>query len=322
MVTRVADDSVVHTTFRSIADHLRAGDVLVVNRSATMSAAFDGRVEDGRGAGDRIVVHLSAPISGDRWAIELRRLEAKGTAPLAEAQAGSTIRLRGGAIAVLHSPFAHRGGAGVRLWNARLSVTDVHAYARRWGRPIRYSYVPQAWPIEYYQTIFADEPGSVEMPSAGRAFTLETVRDLERGGISFASVLLHAGVASAESDEPPFPERFRVGAGAAARVNEVRSGGDGRVIAVGTTVVRALESAVGEDGFVRPASGWTEHVIGADRPVRTLDGLLTGFHAPRASHLAMLESLASRSHIEMAYAEALGRGYLWHEFGDLHLIIR
>jgi S-adenosylmethionine:tRNA ribosyltransferase-isomerase len=150
-----------------------------------MSAAFEARVEEGRGAGDRIVVHLSAPTTGDRWAIELRRLEAKGTTPLADARAGSTLRLRGGALAVLESPFAHRGdGTGVRLWNARLSVTDVHAYARRWGRPIRYAYVPLAWPIEYYQTIFACEPGSVEMPSAGRAFTLDMVRDLERRATS------------------------------------------------------------------------------------------------------------------------------------------
>jgi S-adenosylmethionine:tRNA ribosyltransferase-isomerase len=322
VVTRASDDSVAHTTFRSLPDHLRAGDALVVNRSATMNAAFDGRIEDGRGAGSRVVVHLSAPLVADRWAIEVRRFEGTGTAPLARAQAGSRVRLRGGAVATLLSPYAHRGdGSGVRLWTASLSANDVHDYARRWGRPIRYSYVPMAWPIEYYQTVFAAEPGSVEMPSAGRAFTREIVHALELRGVRFASVLLHAGVASAEADEPPTPERFRVEARAAEVVNEARARG-ARVIAVGTTVVRALESTTRDDGLVMPGAGWTYHVVGPDSPVRTIDGLLTGLHAPRASHLAMLESMASRRHLEIAYGEAIARGYRWHEFGDLHLILR
>jgi S-adenosylmethionine:tRNA ribosyltransferase-isomerase len=325
MATRAADDSVVHTSFRSLGDHLSAGDVLVVNSSATVNAAFDARIEDGRGAGSHVVVHLSAPIGEDRWAIELRRLAAigRGTEPLPDARAGSAIRLRGGAIAVLLGPFAQRGGpgAGVRLWTAHLSIGEMHEYARRWGRPIRYSYVPLTWPIEYYQTVFADEPGSAEMPSAGRAFTREMVRDLERRGVQFVSVLLHAGVASAEVDEPPAPERFHVDSRAAADVNDARSKG-GRVIAVGTTVVRALESTGNGEGRVQPGAGWTDHVVGPDQPVRTVDGLLTGFHAPRASHLAMLESIATRQHLEVAYGEALRRGYLWHEFGDLHLILR
>jgi S-adenosylmethionine:tRNA ribosyltransferase-isomerase len=209
----------------------------------------------------------------------------------------------------------------VRLWTAHLSIGEMHEYARRWGRPIRYSYVPLTWPIEYYQTVFADEPGSAEMPSAGRAFTREMVRDLERRGVQFVSVLLHAGVASAEADEPPAPERFHVDSRAAADVNDARSKG-GRVIAVGTTVVRALESTGNGEGRVQPGAGWTDHVVGPDQPVRTVDGLLTGFHAPRASHLAMLESIATRQHLEVAYGEALRRGYLWHEFGDLHLILR
>jgi S-adenosylmethionine:tRNA ribosyltransferase-isomerase len=181
--------------------------------------------------------------------------------------------------------------------------------------------VPFAWPIEYYQTVFADEPGSVEMPSAGRAFTREMVHELELRGVQFASVLLHAGVASAEADEAPAPERFRVDGRTADAVNRARDRG-ARVIAVGTTVVRALESTAGGDGLVRAGAGWTDHVTGPDRPVRTIDGLLTGLHAPRASHLAMLESIASRRHLEIAYGEALDRGYLWHEFGDLHLILQ
>jgi S-adenosylmethionine:tRNA ribosyltransferase-isomerase len=95
-----------------------------------------------------------------------------------------------------------------------------------------------------------------------------------------------------------------------------------RVIAVGTTVVRALESAVDTGGRVVATSAWTDLVISPARGVRVVDGLVTGFHEPKASHLAMLEAIAGREHLERAYAAALGHGYLWHEFGDVHLLLR
>ena len=97
--------------------------------------------------------------------------------------------------------------------------------------------------------------------------------------------------------------------------------GGGRVVAVGTTVVRALESAADDRGRVQPTRGWTDLVIAPDREIRTVNALLTGFHEPRASHLAMLEAIAGRGHLERAYGEALRARYLWHEFGDLHLIL-
>ncbi len=153
--------------------------------------------------------------------------------------------------------------------------------------------------------------------------------------MQFAPISLHTGVASAEAFEPPYPERFAVPPATARLVNAararrraaLRAGGPergapgGRVIAVGTTAVRALESATGADGRVRAAAGWTDLVVTPERGVRAVDGLLTGLHEPTASHLLMLRAVTDGAALERAYAEAVRRRYLWHEFGDLHLLL-
>ncbi len=208
----------------------------------------------------------------------------------------------------------------VRLWVARLDCPGgVLAYAAEHGSPIRYDYVRERWPLAYYQTVFASVPGSAEMPSAGRAFTRELVERLRANGVRIAPLVLHTGVSSLEPDEPPYPERYCVPADTADEVNRAHAAGR-RVIAVGTTVVRALETVASPDGRVSPGAGWTDLVITPERGVEAVDAILTGFHPPRASHLAMLEALAGRSHLAVAYRAALRERYLWHEFGDLHLI--
>jgi S-adenosylmethionine:tRNA ribosyltransferase-isomerase len=313
MVTRMSDDSIVHTRFKSLPAHLRPGDLLIVNTSATINAAFAGI----RDTGEKIALHLSTPLEGDRWVIELRRLDRAGSAPLLDADAGEGIRLPAGGTARLIAPY--RGSS--RLWIAQLDVRrGVLEYAKRQGTPIRYAYVDRPWPLPYYQTVFAREPGSVEMPSAGRAFTNEIVHQLERTGVQIAPITLHAGVSSLDADEEPYPERYRVPRHTAAAINRARANGN-RVIAVGTTVVRAIESAATPDGRVEAGLGWTELVITPERGLYAIDGLLTGLHAPNASHLWMLEALAGREHIARAYEAAIDARYLWHEFGDLHLIL-
>jgi S-adenosylmethionine:tRNA ribosyltransferase-isomerase len=192
-------------------------------------------------------------------------------------------------------------------------------YLDRYGHPIRYSYVPEEWPLEAYQTVFAREPGSAEMPSAGRPFTEELVAQLVSRGVLIAPVTLHAGVSSPELGEPPSPERYRVTEATARIVNAVRGWG-GRVIAVGTTVVRALETAANADGIVAAGQGWTSLLVTPETGVRVVDGLLTGWHEPQASHLEMLEAIAGPQLLARSYAEARAHGYRWHEFGDLHLI--
>jgi S-adenosylmethionine:tRNA ribosyltransferase-isomerase len=245
-----------------------------------------------------------------------------------------------GAITLLAPyPLASSINEPSRLWMAALDFPcAVLPFLDAYGFPIRYGYVSRAWPLAMYQTVFATEPGSAEMPSAGRPFTHELVTRLISQGIEIAPLLLHTGVASLESHEPPYEEYFRVPRLTAERVTTARRAGR-RVIAVGTTVVRALETVTDESGHTVPGEGWTSVIITPERPLRSVTGLITGLHEPRATHLAMLERVASlipneracrcgvvasacgRCHLQRAYTEALQRGYLWHEFGDSHLIL-
>ena len=180
--------------------------------------------------------------------------------------------------------------------------------------------MPEQWPIDAYQTVFALDPGSAEMPSAGRPFTAELVTALVARGVLVAPVTLHTGVSSPERQEPPYPERYRVPATTARLVNAVHSWG-GLVIAVGTTVIRALETVAARDGSVGEGQGSTSLVVTPERGVRAVDGLLTGWHEPESSHLQMLEALAGPELLELAYQAAETNGYRWHEFGDMHLIL-
>jgi S-adenosylmethionine:tRNA ribosyltransferase-isomerase len=331
LVSDPDSDGVRHATVRELPDFLSPGDLLVVNASATINAALDGWRSRFTGAADEFVaLHLSSPVpwSDDarRWVVELRRLTPDGTRPLFDARPGERIRLRGGGSATLVAPFGARGSGmpngSVRLWEADLACPGgVVAYAAEFGAPIRYDYVPGQWPLYMYQTMFGIEPGSAEMPSAGRPFTADIVMRLQAKGVVVAPIVLHTGVASLEAGEPPYPERFRVTRCAADAVNRARASHN-RVVAVGTTVARALETVASPDGTVTAAEGWTDLVITPERGVRVVDALITGFHEPRASHLALLEAFAGRGHLGVAYRAALETGYLWHEFGDLHLIVR
>lgn len=339
MVSRGTEVS--HRAFGELPGVLRAGDVLVVNTSPTLPAAVNGRL-----GGERLVVHFSTrgdrghpgtESAGGRWAVELRTPDGTGsTLPRAGGPAGARIRLPGGGLLVPEEPLVP--GAD-RLWWATVSV-DVPGLMRRYGRPIRYRYTVRDQPLSAYQSVFAlpspGGAGSAEMPSAARPFTERLVAELVRRGVQFAPVTLHTGVASAEAHEPPYPERFEVPASTAWLVNAARgrrsaardvpSGAagretGGRIVAVGTTAVRALESASGADGRVRAASGWTDLVVTPARGVRVVDGLLTGLHEPAASHLLMLAAIAGPEVLARSYSEALERLYLWHEFGDMHLIL-
>jgi S-adenosylmethionine:tRNA ribosyltransferase-isomerase len=301
---------IVHATFAALPELLLPGDLLVVNTSRTLPASLSARRADG----ETLRLNLSTPVPGElrgRWAVELRREEAGAR----DGRAGERLLLPAGGRAELVAPYR-----GTRLWIAALTLPEpLLDYLDHHGRPVRYQHLEGEWPLEAHQTVYATEPGSAEMPSAGRPFTPELIARLVTRGINLAPVVLHSGVSSLESDEAPYPERFRVPAWTAERVNLARRLG-GRVIAVGTTVVRALESAVAHDGRVTRAAGWTELVIGPERGVRAVDGIVTGFHDRDSSHLWMLEAIAGREPLERAYRAAAGAGYLRHEFGDLMLI--
>jgi S-adenosylmethionine:tRNA ribosyltransferase-isomerase len=313
MVARRADGRIEHARFRDIGVFLRAGDLLVVNTSATLPAAIGARRPDET----RVRAHFSTPApqlpGGAWWVVELR--SADGAAPLRGVRAGEQLALDGAASLEIVAPYAR----GDRLWLARTDV-DVVAHLERHGDPIRYGYTRGEWPLSAYQTVFAREPGSAEMASAARPFTHELVTSLVVRGVLVAPVTLHAGVSSPERHETPYPERYDVPATTAHLVNAARARG-GRVIAAGTTVVRALETVADPDGTVEPGRGWTGLVVTPERGLRAVDGLITGWHEPEASHLQLLEAAAGAELLRCSYAAALDHGYLWHEFGDSHLVL-
>ena len=304
LVTRRDDDSVVHAHFRELPRFLEPGDLVVLNETATLPSAVT--------ADDGTTLHVSTPLPGGLVVVEprlgvrrhSRRFESGGSAT-------ALLKLPGGVTAVLLAPYRD----SQRLWIARIDVENLREYLLRFGRPITYSYIHRSFGIDAYQTVFARAFGSAEMPSAGRAFTRGMLVCLRRRGVRLAKLVLHSGVASLETHERPYEEYYEVPQRTVDEIRRAKERG-GRVVAVGTTVVRALESSVD-----RASRGWTDLVITPERGVKVVDGLLTGFHEPRATHLAMLEAIAGRAHVEKAYDAALRERYLWHEFGDLHLIL-
>jgi S-adenosylmethionine:tRNA ribosyltransferase-isomerase len=314
-----------HLRVHDLPTALAPGDLVVVNTSATLPAALRGRIRTPAGT-QPAPVHVAAALDDESWVLEIRRGDGQG--PRRDLTPGIRIDLPDAVVATLLTPYPTPSSlAGTRLWRAavREHAGDVHdgpapdllRYLSRHGRPITYGYLPRPFPLPDYQTVFARQAGSAEMPSAGRPLTDRLVVDLVTHGVALAPVVLHTGLSSPEASEPPAPERFVVPAATARLANAVRAGG-GRIVAVGTTVVRALESCADAVGTVRAGSGWTDLVLGPDRPARAVTGILTGLHEPEASHLLLLEAVAGADLVARAYdtvtAPAAPR-YLWHEFG-------
>lgn len=337
LVSNIENDSIEHARFADLPRWLTPGDLLVVNTSGTLKAAVEATSE----SGEAFELHFSTRLPGGFWTIEVRRPGGGASLPDTSARAGQTLLLPDAGRATLLAPYPLIDSltSPSRLWIAAVQLpSPVLPYLDEHGFPIRYSYVTQPWPISMYQTVFATEPGSAEMPSAGRPFTPELVTRLVSLGVQFAPLVLHTGVASLEHHEPPYEEFYRVPRDTAERVNRARRDGH-RVIAVGTTVVRALETVTDDTRITSPGEGWTSVVITPERPVRSVTGLITGLHEPKATHLMMLEQVVASAarmrsvnaqvsasfcgpcHLDRAYAEARQAGYLWHEFGDAHLIL-
>ena len=317
MIATPAD--IWHTFFYRVGEQLHAGDVLVVNTSATMPGQLDGIR-----AGAAVVVHVANRLSDGSRVIELRTAP-DASAPVLDGRVGERISLPAGGVVELIAPYPQSGssptGVGNRLWRGRVTVSQaLPAYLREQARPISYGYLKGSFPISAYQTIFALHPGSAEMPSAARPFSAELVARLVAQGVIFAPVTLHTGLSSQDAGEAPQPEWFEVNETTAHLINSSKARG-ARVIAVGTTATRAIESALQPDGAVAAVSGWTDLVISPDRPVRIVDGLITGWHNPEASHLLLVESVAGAQLTQRAYDAAVAEGYLWHEFGDACLLI-
>ena len=305
LVTRGAEGRAQQAHFRQLPYFFSPGDVLVLNVSATIPAALRACAADGT----EHALHVSTGLPGGIWIVEPRNYTPR---------AGEVSSLAAGAFVTYLAPYRD----SQRLWLARFdAVNDLLQYLREHGAPIVYRHVRGTWPLETFQTVYATEPGSAEMPSAGRPFSPGVLEQLRSLGVGITSVVLHAGVGSLERDEPPHEEYFEVPAETARTISVARAARK-RVIAVGTTSVRALESAIDEHGEVVAARGWTDLVISPTRQLSSVDAMLTGFHEPQSSHLAILQALVGPAHVERAYAAALDGRYLWHEFGDSHLLFR
>jgi S-adenosylmethionine:tRNA ribosyltransferase-isomerase len=310
----VRPDGLTTTRFRDLPELLEPGDLVVVNNSGTLPARLDARRADG------VVVplHWSTTLDDGSWVVEVRRPANDG--PDLGVEPGSVVDLTDGVRLTLlegHPDPAHPG----RLWRARAEpAVAAVPFLSSHGRPITYGYLRGDFPLSNYQTVYAGEPGSAEMASAGRPFTEELLVALVTRGVPVVPLTLHTGVSSPELHEPPYAERFAVPEVTARLVNSTRQAG-GRVVAVGTTVTRALETATVDDGVTRAATGWTDLVLGPDRPARAVTGLITGLHEPQASHLQLLEAVAGPHLVAAAYDRAVAEHFLWHEFGDSMLFL-
>ncbi|HEX2904616.1 MAG TPA: S-adenosylmethionine:tRNA ribosyltransferase-isomerase [Jatrophihabitans sp.] len=331
LVAEAGTAEISHARFADLPQFLQPGDLVVINNSQTIAAELDLQSTEGR----PLVLHVASRLTDGDWVIELRTapdatsavLDARPGDHFAVVPAMTHDRVSLPASTVwLREPYPADGrrsptGSGTRLWRARIeSSTPFERLLAEHGRPIGYGYLSRRWPLQDYQTVFGTRPGSAEMPSAGRPFSTELLTRLVADGVLVCPITLHTGVSSQEAGEGPQPEWFEVPASTARVVNDVRCAG-GRVIAVGTTVTRALESAVDDSGTVIARRGWTEHVVGPDRPARVVSGLLTGWHDPNASHLLLVESVAGSALAQRAYDAAVAGGYLWHEFGDSCLLL-
>lgn len=310
-------EGIVHARFRELARFLDAGDLVVFNDSATVPGELDAE-RLGRGP---VVLHLAAPLDDGTWVVEIRSAPDAARAVL-DARPGERLRTGPVSLELLEPyprPDSSPTGRGNRLWRATVTG-PLFAHLTAAGRPIAYGYLPRRYPLSAYQSVFGVRPGSAEMASAARGFTPELITDLVTRGVVLAPVTLHTGLSSQEAGEAPQAERFAVPEATARLVNAVREGG-GRVVAVGTTSTRALESAVDAGGRVVARAGWTERVVSPADPPRVVDGLVTGWHDPQASHLLLVEAVAGGALAQRAYDAAVAAGYLWHEFGDAALLL-
>jgi len=302
-------EAVHHSRFDRLGDFLEAGDLLVVNSSRVLPAA----VRALRASGEAVQLRPCVRRAGSWDALAVQPCPPFQNVPLVE---GETLRIGEVSVTVI----GRRPDIPL-LWHLHLEHGDSLDAVLRHGEPIRYSYVPERLPLDAYQTVYASRPGSAEAPSAGRPLTWELLAGLRREGVGLAQVVLHTGLSSFQDDDfdaehHMFEEWFEVSAETAGAVNSAR-----RVVAVGTTVVRALETAATWEGRVLPARSWTRLVIGPDRPPLAVDALVTGLHEPQASHFDLLRGFVCEPLLRRAYAEAVENRYLWHEFGDSALIL-
>ncbi len=321
MISYKSDNKIIHDKFYNLDNYLESGDLIVINTSKTMSSAIDVERHDG----SKLRLHISTHLPSNLWVVELRNIEGNNTKPFYDINIGEILNFPQGGNLIIHSHYVYQLGdkkqESKRLWIASLNLPmNISEYLKKYGKPIRYSYVTNDWDIDYYQTVYANNEGSAEMPSAGRAFSFELITKLVARGVKIAPLVLHTGVSSLESDELPYEEFYDIPLETAKIINQTKKAKK-KVIAAGTTVIRALETVIDYDENIHPGKGLTNILITPEKTIKSVNAMLTGLHEPRATHLSMLQGLVSLDHINKTYQEAIEKKYLWHEFGDLHLLL-
>jgi S-adenosylmethionine:tRNA ribosyltransferase-isomerase len=309
----------------ALLEALRAGDLLVVNDAATLPASLLGRVRVGD-EDQPVELRLLGLTADDRWRAVLFgggdwRQDTNDRPAPPGLELGAVIELRGG----LRAKLVARDPNSDRLLEIRFDRTgpELHAALYAAGQPVQYSHLEDPLELWSVQTVFAGRPWAVEMPSAGRPLTAKMIAALRKRGVELAR-LTHAAGLSATGDGQldamlPLPERYEIPAETVDALARTRAR-NGRVIAVGTTVVRALEGAAEQHGEVRAGPGLTDLIVTADRPLRIVDALLTGMHEPSESHYRLLGAFAPPALLTRAWERAVGSGFRSHEFGDVALL--
>lgn len=299
-----------HDQFNHLPNYLKPGDLIILNNSRTIPAALKGTwVRQLEQMAGQVEVRLAKRRNEDTWdALIIANVVNIGDNFHFSTELSATI------IGTYdNSPLKtiQFSKTGADLFNTIYSL----------GEPIRYEYINEPWALDYYQTVFGSHPGSVEMPSAGRAFSWELLFTLMQGGVQIEYIQLHTGLSyfpdeEFETSPDDNYEDYHISERTMQKILETKASGK-RVIAVGTTVVRALESAARNNAL----SGSTNLYINRHSNLKMVDGMITGLHEPKASHLEMLSAFISEQHLLCAYDEAIKSRYLWHEFGDMNLII-
>lgn len=301
--------------FTDIPGLLRRGDLLVFNNSMLIPSSvpvFDnttgrnGYLNFGTSWKEGMILAEPRPKSFNRLLGAAER-----DVTIIGPGAGMTLKGR-------HKAFQRFVWAGAESGEMQLSDMLL-----KYGAPLTYDHIPFKLPLEYYRTAFSTIPGSVEFPSAGRPFSRRVLEMLRKRGVGTAEITIHCNLSPLEPSEfdgssSLLEERYVISHAAAEAINGAREAG-GRVIAVGTSVVRALEASY--DGRAVPRSAETDLFIRPGHKIKSVDGLVTGMHDPESSHVEMISSFVDDSLLQSAYSTALSLGFQWHEFGDLSLVL-
>lgn len=315
-------DAVLHLRATDLPRILSRGDVLVVNDAATLPASLSGSTADG----EPVEVRLLSPPAAETPVVLFGagdwRTPTERRPPPPPLRAGGRIAFSGGLEArVLRIEHGRFADVAFSLSGAEL-LAAIYAGAR----PVQYAYLDDDVRLSDVQTSYAGRPWSMEMPSAGRPLSVECLVALARRGVRVAALTHAAGLSSIGDDVAdarlPLPERYEIPDETARLIADARARG-GRVVAVGTTVVRALEGAARRGGGAVPAgAGSTDLVLDGRSRLRVVDAVLSGVHEPGTSHFRLLQAFAPVSLLDRSAAEAERRGYLVHEFGDACFIAR